>query len=59
MPRVRLGITHQRRGKALPDGQALIPSVVDNAQFLVDERSRAGLDVPHAWIDNGMVSREI
>lgn len=47
-PRPRLGITKRGHSKALPAGQALIPSVVDNAGFLVDERSRAGLDVPHA-----------
>lgn len=28
---------------------------VDNTEFLVDERSRAGLDVPQVEIENGMV----
>lgn len=43
-----LGIKPSAPGKPLPDGQAAAADVVDNGRLLVDERSRAGLDVPHA-----------
>ena len=43
-------------GDPLPCGQVNDRVVVDNARFLVDERSRARLDVPQAGIENGMVS---
>jgi len=35
--------------KPLSCGQATAHPAVDNAELLVDERSRARLDVSHAW----------
>lgn len=35
--------------KPLSCGQATASPAVDNAELLVDERSRARLDVSHAW----------